>query len=223
MARIDLPTAERTALGKRVKKIRSQGLVPGIVYGPEFDQITVQVDRRELRQVLIDAGGTQVVHLNFEDRDAVPTLVRDVQRDPIRGDVVHIDFYRVDLTKKLVTEVPVLTVGEAPLMTSGEAIANLLLNSIEVEALPDNIPAQIEVDVTDMEEIGEVITVGDLTFPEGVEAYTDANDAVVKLDYAVTELPPEEEEEEGIDLLVDELAEPEIISDRSGEEEEFEE
>ncbi|MGF1503907.1 MAG: 50S ribosomal protein L25 [Anaerolineae bacterium] len=215
---IGLKTAERTARGKRVNQARRKGLVPGVVYGPNFEQVLVEVDARELRQVLIAAGGTQIVELQFDDGRAEPTLVRDVQRNPMRGDVLHIDFYRVNLNEPVVNDVPIIIVGEAPLMVSGEAIANQLLTVMSVEALPMEIPQQIEVDVSGRNEFGQVYTIADLVLPENVRAVTEGDEAIVKLDYAVTQV--EEEEDELDDLLIEESAEVEVITARSEEEEE---
>ncbi len=214
---ISLEVSKRDLIGKRVKQLRREGRIPAVLYGPDVEPLSLAADWRELRQVLLDAGGTQIIELNIEG-DKVPTLARVVQRDPIRGDILHVDFYRVAMDRLISADVPVMLVGENPLAEAGTAILVHSLNSLSVEALPASLPPHIEVDVARLTEIGDQLLAGDLEMPEGVVLLTDPEEFVIKLDYPV--MPEEEEEEDELEeLLVEESAEPEVITARKEKEE----
>lgn len=213
---ISLNASTRTVLGKKVKTLRNQGMVPGVIYGPEFDSLPVAVDARELRTTLIEAGGTNVIDIQLE-KDTIPVLVRDVQRDRIRDNVIHIDFYRIAMDRLLRTEVPITIVGEPEIIATGEAVYLQLLNSLEVETLPGNLVDEIEVDITDLKVVGDQYLVEDLKLPEGFEAITSGEDLVVKIDYAQQEV--EEEPAEDDLLLGTSPSEPEVIRERPEDEE----
>lgn len=215
---IILKANTREVFGKKVKKLRNEGQIPGVVYGPEFDPLAITVDARELRATLIQAGGTSVVELQLENQ-TVPALVRDVQRDRIRDNVVHIDFYRIAMDRLLRTEIPLTVVGEPDIIRSGEAVYLQLLNSLEVETLPGNLVDEIEVDIANLAEIGDQILVEDLTLPEGFEAITAGDELIVKIDYA-EQLVEEEPEDEDTLLLGTAPAEPEVIREKAEEDDE---
>ncbi|NJL92573.1 MAG: 50S ribosomal protein L25 [Anaerolineae bacterium] len=130
----------RQVVGKQVKQLRNQGLVPGIIYGPtQQTNVNVQVPWFDLRPVLLHAGGTEMIALQL-DGQTINVLVRDVHRHPVRGDVLHIDFYAVDVHTKVRITVPI-TVLETE-STRKRLGANIfpLLSAIEVESLPAEIP-----------------------------------------------------------------------------------
>ncbi|GAB4478518.1 MAG: 50S ribosomal protein L25/general stress protein Ctc [Anaerolineae bacterium] len=216
---ISLEAAKRDIVGKQVRQLRREGLVPVVVYGPDFESLSLQVDARELRSVLKEAGGTHIINLKV-GRETINTLARSVQRDPIRGDILHVDFYRVDLKRPIRAEVSVVVVGESPVVESGEGMVLHLLNNIEVEALPTNLPSHLEVDVSALNEIGATIYVRDLALPEGVEVHADPDEPVVKIDYAP--MLAEEEEGEEEETFLGESVDVEVIRERKEEEEEEE-
>lgn len=217
---IQLDVEERTVTGKKVRQLRREGKIPAVLYGPEADPLTLSIDRRDLRMVLREAGGTSLIELVM-GKDKIPTLAREVQRDPIRGDILHVDFYRVSMTRLISADVPIIVLGENEMVTTGAAVLVQSMNTITVEALPASLPPHIEVSMDALQEIGDQILVGDLEAPEGVTFLSEDTELVVKLDYPQM---PEEEEEEELDeelLFGEEGAEPEVISERR-EDEEFE-
>lgn len=213
---IKLAADERTVFGKKVRQLRNDGKIPAIVYGPGDDPLPLTVDRRELRQVLLEAGGTQLIEIDVAGGEKIPTLARAVQREPLQGTVMHVDFYRVSMDREISADVPVLLEGENPLVQSGAAVLIHALNSLLIEALPANLPPSIEVDISTLKEIGDQILVEDLVLPEGSRSLTDGNELVVKLDYP--RMIEEEEAEEGELLFGEEPAEVEVISDRDEDE-----
>jgi large subunit ribosomal protein L25 len=202
----------REILGKKVKRLRRQGIVPAVVYGPDFENLNIQLDARTLRQVLMQAGGTQLIELHVGDK-AIPTLAREVQRNPLRGDIMHVDFYRVAMDRPIRADVPLMLVGESPLVATGEAILVHMTTSVEIEALPAQLPPHIEVDLSALMEMGQNISAGDLPLPTAVTLIGDPDELIVRLDYPQVEVVEEE-------ITLEAAAEPEIIRERKAEEEE---
>jgi len=217
--KITLDATAREVVGKKVKQLRREGITPVVVYGPGFEPLHLQVDARTLRSTLATAGGTKIIELTV-GKEQIPTLARRVQRNPIYGDILHVDFYRIQLDRVIRAEVPVILVGEPNVVASGQAIVVHLMNSIEVEALPAELPPHIEVDVTPFNEIGMAMAAGEITSPKNVSLIVDPEEIVFKIEYA-TAIVEEEEEEEG--SFLQESAEVEVIRERKHEEEAEEE
>lgn len=194
METIELTLEKRTLKGKQVNQLRRRGLVPGIVYGHHFDPVAVQVPARVLQPVLSRAGFTHLIDLRLPEwPKPEKALVREVQRDPITNEVLHVDFFRVSLTERIRAEVPITFVGEFPLRDSGSAVLLYGVDSIEVECLPADLPAAVEVDLSELREIGQTVHVRDLKLSDKVEVLTDPDELVVKVEPA--EVPEEVVEE----------------------------
>ena len=176
MADIALSAQRRTILGKRVGRLRRQGIIPANIYGPGIDSVAVQFDLRALREVLLQAGTTTVVdvHLRGDLRgDGVthPVLIERIARHPRSGQVLHVDLRRVDPNRPVRAAVPITLVGEAPAVARGGVLVHPL-DTLEVEALPRELPHAIEVDVSTLAEIDQQIAVGDLHLPPSVKVDT---------------------------------------------------
>jgi large subunit ribosomal protein L25 len=211
---IVVEATRRDVLGKQVKHLRAEGLIPGVVYGPTFDALPVQVEWITLRPALRAAGGSHLIQLKVDGEEYYNVLVRDVQRDPIRGDVLHIDFYRVRMDVVIRTNVPVVLVGSDAAITKNNGVVMQEITAIEVECLPGVLPAQIEVSLSLLQEIGDSILVRDLPELPGVTYMASEEDSVV-----VTALLTMAEEEEEEEEEIMEGAEPELIRDREDEDE----
>jgi large subunit ribosomal protein L25 len=207
-----LEATKRTVTGKEVRHLRRDGLIPAVLYGPEFEAVHLQVPWIELRAALLAAGGSHIIQLNIEG-DQYNALVRNVQRRPLRGDVLHVDFYRVRMDVVIRTEVPVVLAGDVIAFEKrGGAILHEI-TSVLVECLPTVLPAQVAVDIDVLQNIGDQILAKDLPKLEGVIYHVDPDAVVV----ATTHLEaPEEEAEEAAS------AEPELIRRRAEDEEDEE-
>ncbi len=213
---IVLEVTRRDVQGKQVRHLRAEGIVPGVIYGPTFKSLPVQVEWLKLRPVLRAAGGSHLIQVTVEG-ETHNTLVREVQRDPIRGEVLHIDFYRVRMDVAIRTEVPVSFVGSDAAITKNGGVVTLEMTTVEVECLPGNLPAQIEVDLSLLKVVGDSLLVRDLPQLPGV-TYMDSVDHVVVSSTLLMQAEEEEEEKE----VVVETAEPELVLRRREEEEEEE-
>ena len=213
-----LEAKQRDIIGKKVRWLRANGQVPAVIYGPKQEPVHISIEWTQLRRTLLDAGGTNIVEIEV-DGTTYPVLIREVDRHPVRRDVLHVDFYAVDLTVRLVTSIPVTLINDKETAERLTGRIILDLTAIDVESLPGNIPESIIVDASVLQEIGDMITVADLSAPEGVSIVTDDTMLVARTaHYAAEEEEEEEEVEEGLE---GDASEPEVIG-RGREDEEDE-
>lgn len=187
MNRIPLKATEREILGKKVNRLRHEGIIPGHVFGKKLETEHVSVKAKDFIKVYSEAGETGLVDLKIGEEKTRPVLIRQVQRDPVRGEVLHIDFYQVNLLEKTTVNVPILLIGEEPeIVHTGEAVVIQPMMEVSVEALPSDLPENIEVDITTLKAIDDAVTVADLPVSTGVTILAEPESVVVKLDNAVT-------------------------------------
>ena len=199
-----IPAESRTETGKGyANRIRREGRVPAILYGPKAENRTLDVPANVVERLIASGAGGQIIDVAV-GAEKHTVLIKEIQRDPARGDLVHIDFHKVDLDTELETNVPIVIVGEES-RTSDGGFATQPVREILVACLPTNIPEQLEVDVSALE-IGDTITVGEIVMPEGVRALEEPELAV-----ATITLPEVETEE------TDDEAEEVEASDEEGE------
>lgn len=184
------PTGSRAA-----NRLRAAGKVPGVIYGHGRAPLPIAVDGRALRAALTTEAGLNALLALQVDGDTHLTLAREIQRDPVRSTVTHVDFLIVRRDEVVSADVPITVVGEAKQVVMGDGLIEQPLNSLTVHATPDNIPAHVEVDVSEME-IGDTIRVGDLTLPSGVSTEVDPDEPVVIAARGVLEEVVEEAEGE---------------------------
>jgi large subunit ribosomal protein L25 len=179
MAEITLVAdAGRPAGSRSSGRLRTAGKVPGVIYGHGIDPVSVAVDGRALRHALTtDAGLNALLALEVGGTTHL-TLAREIQRHPVRGTVVHVDFLIVARDEVVGADVPVTLVGEAIEVHRANGIIEQQLFSLAIHALPGNIPSSIEADISAMT-VGDMIRVGDLILPSGVTADVDPEDLVV--------------------------------------------
>ena len=205
---VELTAEKRAVLGKQVKQLRWQGWVPGVMYGHGFDPLPLQFEARSLGLVLSSVGGSQLIRIRVKgQKQPEMALVREVQRDCIRGTLLHVDFYRVMMAERLTAEVPLVIVGESPVLEQKEGILLHGISTIEVECLPGDLVDALEVDLSDLVEVDQALYVRDLAVPAGIEILTDPDEVIVHL----VPLGAEEEEEE--EEILPEAEEVEVITE----------
>jgi large subunit ribosomal protein L25 len=211
-----LEAQARTVIGKHVKALRRQDLIPAVIYGAGDVPVHISCPRRPLEIVLAQAGGTHLINVLVEGATH-NALVREVQRDKVKRNILHVDFMRVDLTRKLRTEVPLVFVGEPKLASDLMLTHNI--QSIQVECLPTDIPDHIDVDMTNLTTLGAQIAVADLARIPNVEYLADPHEVLVRVD-AQAAAEPEEEVAVAEEAAAAVPAEPEVIEKGKKEEEE---
>lgn len=167
--KISLKVDVRELHGKKVRKLRGQGLVPGVVYGPGIDPLAVQAEAGEVRRVVAAAGKHSPVNLTGAKKRIA--MIKDVAYDPVKHGVIrHVSFHAVRADEPVHAEVPVhlVGVGESAAEKAGLVVLQAI-DKIEVKALPMDLPEALEVDITKLAEAGDKVTLGDVTLPAGVE------------------------------------------------------
>lgn len=188
MAEIILKATPRPPQGTRpARRLRAEGRVPGVVYGLGADPITLTVEWRELRAALITEQGLNAV-INLEIAgDRMPTLLKDMQRHPVRRNVLHVDFIRVDLDKTVDVEVTIHLEGDADLVSREGGVVDQVLQALLITAKPADIPSGLTIDITGLQ-IGEALRVSDIALPAGVTTHVDGDDPVVTASHGVSDL-----------------------------------
>ena len=216
MEKIVLEAKKRQETGKRVKNVRRAGFIPAIIYGHKQDPLPISLEEQRATQILNKVSGSTVVTVRVDGKD-YSTLVRDVQRDHLKNEFLHLDFLAVSLTEKLRTAVSITLIGEAPVLKEYEALIVAGISEVEVEALPQDLPETLEVDLSGLVEIGDAIYLKDLPVPANVEFLTDTEE-LIAVASAVKEEVVEEAAVEGLEG--EEIAEPEVIEHGKAEDEE---
>ena len=189
MEQIELKTNSRDILGKRVRFLRRQGITPVHLIGHGLQSLTLQCETAKLQRSLTLVGETRLISLRVNDeRRARPVLVREIQRDPLTGKLLHVDFYQVKMEEKVQVEVPIVLVGEAPaLKVKGNALLQEL-NTLTVECLPAKIPSNLELNIDSLTEPGRAMRVKDIAVDSDITVLIDPEQMVV----TVTAARPEE-------------------------------
>lgn len=211
MEEVLLQVSKRDVVGKQVKTLRRDGLLPAIVYGRGISSIPISINSREANKILSAITSSSLVVLDI-DGDKHTTLVREKQRDPVTGEVLHMDFYEVSMTEKLRTNVGLEFQGESPAVKELMGVLVTVMESLEVECLPQDLPNRIVADLSTLEEIGDSLYVRDISLPPNVELISDIDGLVVVIS------PPAVEEIEEVEEVEITEEEPEVI-ERGKEEE----
>ncbi|MFA7298493.1 MAG: 50S ribosomal protein L25 [Candidatus Absconditabacterales bacterium] len=183
----------------KVKDLRKQGLIPGIIYGKQLDApIKVACKRNDLIKKYKEAGYSTPLTITGDGIDQL-VLIQDIQLDPVSDILLHIDFLAVNKNEKVITEIPVKMIGECLLEKSGEGQIQLVKDFIEVKAFPQDLPHDITIDISTIQTTNDVIFVKDLKFSDKVEVLDDPEQAIVTVVVTV-----EEKEEEVVATVVDE-------------------
>ena len=199
---VTLRAVPRTVVGKKVKALRREGLVPGVVYGPVIEgTIAVSVEERELLRIYKAIGLNSLLSLEWEG-GSQQVFIREVQVDPVRWNPLHVDFFAPNLRQKISSVVPIV-LGEASGDLAGEL--HTAIDHVEIEGLPADLPSNIHVDVSGLTEIGQHLSAGDLEMPENITLITDLETVLITV--SAIHVAAEEEEdvtEEGAEAAAEE-------------------
>lgn len=190
---LKLSADKRELTGRKVKQLRKNGIIPANVFGKGLPSKSVQVEGQSFHEIFEDSGETGLINLAINGDKPISVLVSDIQVDPISMNAIHIDFRAVDLKEKIITHVPVELIGESP-AEKLKAIVVQNLDEIEVEALPGELPDSFEVDISILQNIGDIISVEQLKGTiAGVEIKNDPKTVVVMVQEVKEEVEPTED------------------------------
>ena len=182
MEQIELSAATRDILGKKVRFLRRQGLTPANLYGHNIKSTALQVDTTQLKHTLAKAGKSSLVALKVDSaKRPKMVIIRDIQREPLTGGLLHVDLYQIKMEERIKIEVSLLFVGEAPAIRDRGGILVQNMTSVEVECLPANMPHNIEVDLSVLTELDQAVHVKDLSVDEGVTILTDPEQSIIQI------------------------------------------
>ncbi len=186
MKKHSLTVSKREIFGKKLNKLRKEGILPANIYGKDVKSTAVQLPLKEFEAVYKAAGETGLVDLDVHG-EKKPVLIHNVQLDYLTQAPIHADFYQVNLQEKIKTMIPVVLIGEAKAVVDRLGLLLQTLHEIEVEALPTNLPERFEVDVTNLAVVNDQITVEDLKKNPEVEILTDPSQTIAKISELVSQ------------------------------------
>ncbi len=214
MIRITMDASIRDKAGKgAARKMRQQGRIPAVLYGPKIDSVALSVNEQDFNRMLFKTKGEQVIFtLNLADdsneaREQL-ALIKAIQRHPVNDKVRHIDFYAISVDEKIKIEVPVTPIGKAKGVEVNGGVLELIQRTVTISCLPLAIPKEIELDISDLD-IGDALHVRDLTPPEGVEFIDPPDTTLLTVVGAAAPVVEEEEEEEEEETTTEEPTETE--------------
>jgi large subunit ribosomal protein L25 len=213
MEEIVLQAQRRDVLGKQVKALRRQGKLPAVVYGHRIQPLAITLDTREASRQLTGVTSSHLITINV-DGERHTVLVRDKQRNPIYGTLLHVDFLAVSMTEKLRANVVISLEGDPSAVKDYDGIVVTGIEQLEVECLPGDLPERVTIDISTLAQIGDAIYVRDIQLPSAVEVLTDADEMVVLITAPAVEVAEEV-------VVVEGEGEPEVIEKGKKEEEEF--
>lgn len=182
MATLEVQAQPRPAMGKQVKKLRREGQLPAVVYGPAMEGVQpLTLSAKDFSRIYAQAGPSTLLNLTVEGGSSRQVLIHQVQFDHLHRNLTHVDFFAPDMRVELTVSVPLAFTGEAPGVTVHDGIALHPLAELQVRALPANIPAAIQVDMSGLDEIGAQLTAGEIALPKGVSLVTSEDELVARI------------------------------------------
>jgi len=214
MEKVVLKATKRSVTGKQVKALRRAGELPAVIYGRHVEPIVISLDAHSTELVFTKLTSSTLVTIDVEGQEFA-ALVREKQRNFIKGNLTHVDFLALDLTEMIRTKVRLTFTGVASAVKDFSAVLVHRMDALEVECLPANLPERINVDISSLKEIGNNIRVSEIPLPENVTVLDDGDDIVI-----IATIAKEETPEEGVVVPGAEAAAPGISVERGKKEEE---
>ena len=197
---IIIKAQKRTVMGKKVNALRREGWLPGVVYGRHLQAFPIQMPAHETSLIMSKLTSSSLVTIDV-DGEKHTAIVRDRQRDVIYGRLTHVDFLALSLNEKLRTTVGLELVGEAPVLKLADVILNQGVFELELECLPQDLPSKIEVDVSKIASMDDLITVGSLNLGDKITVLTDPTEVIISVGYSEQEKEPAAEAVEAPEVV----------------------
>ena len=195
---VEIELNSRELMGKKVGRLRRAGIVPVHLYGPGMESRALQCNASQLIRVLATAGGATPIHITIQGEPGNHlAFAREIQWDPKRDDLLHVDLLAADISRPVTAQVPIVLIGESAGARTVSGTVMHQLRTVDIQALPLEMPSEIELDISVMEEPDSVIRVSDLSIPENATLLSDVEDLVVRIELPRVEVVVEEGLEEG--------------------------
>jgi len=183
----------------------SKELLPAVVYGMNFDNISIKINFNEFVKLYEQAGESNLIELDIEGEKRIKAIIKDVQKNPIKNNFSHIDFYKVDMDKEINAEIPLEFIGESKAVKELGALLVKNIDEISVECMPSDLVDHIDVDISVLAEVGDIIKISDISIPKGMKVLNNIDDSVATI------IEPQKEEPV-------EVAPVEVVEDKKSEE-----
>lgn len=219
---INITAQPRQIQGRKAsRKLARLGFIPGVLYGGDRPPVNFQIDPRKLEHILHAAGGGTTL-FKFEIEGAEEpgvTIIKDIQHDPLTGNVIHADLFRISMDREIHVKVPFHLMGTATGVKNQGGVLDFVTRAVDVSCLPGDIPERIDIDVSALE-IGDAMRISDLSLSEKITIHGDPNTPIATVVAPAAEKAAAAEEAEAAEVAVEEGAEPEVIKKGKPEEEE---
>ncbi len=198
MDRIELQAQKRESVGKALNSLRKEGFLPSVVYGHDFATVPIQIKYTDFEKVFKKAGESTLINLKIGAK-VEPAVIKDIQRDPITDQITHADFYKVNLLEKIKANVQVVVIGESEAVKSGGILVKTV-NELEVEALPQDLPHELQIDISVLNNFGDEVKIKNILLSDKVKINANPEDVI-----ALVQEPRKEEIEEAAPPSVEEV------------------
>src|SRR4030042_3354476 len=196
---MELKATTREVVGKKVRLLRREGIIPVHLFGHGIESAALQCDAAELQRIMAEAGKTRLIGLKLDKaKNPRNVLLRETQRDPRTGKLLHVDFYQVRMEERMKVEVPIVLIGEAPALKAKGTMLMQELKSLDIECLPEEIPNSVELDLSILTKAEQAIHVKDIVLGKGISVFNDPDHIVVRISVLPTEKVEVEEKVEEV-------------------------
>lgn len=190
---------KRKIKGRKIKNLRKEGVLPGVIYGPKKKSLNIELDLGAFENIFRKVGCSKFVDIEVEgESKTLKVLIREVQYEPVSGQVIHVSFFELDFAKPITTAIPIEVRGESGAVKDSIGFLVTPVESLEVRCLPEKLPEKLVVDISSLDAIGDTISISDLELPEGVKLTSDIaeNLTLAYIAPPQKEIVEEEKEEE---------------------------
>jgi large subunit ribosomal protein L25 len=215
MQELKLKADKRDVFGKKNRFLRRKGVIPAHLFGHSLESLALQCDGNELKKIVANAGTTRLISLVVEgEKDAKNVFLREIQRDALSRELLHVDFYQIKKGEKMTMEVPIVLVGESPAMKAKGRILSHGIDVLSIECLPEKVPPQIEVDISVLAELDQSIHVKDIVLDPEIDVQDDPEQMVVKVSEVIIKIEEEKPAVEEEEAEAEEGAEGEGVAEQ---------
>jgi len=218
---LNLSSKIREVMGKKTKNLRKKGLLPAVLYGPKVKNLNLELNLKDFEKILKEAGESSLIKLQITGLPAgrqgdikkdYSVLIHDIERESIKGNPIHVDFYLPPTTEEIVVKVPIIIEGEAPAVKELGGTLIKDIHEIEIKGLLQNLPKEIKVDLSKLKTFSDHILIGDLNLPQGVKTLKDSKEIVISV------APPAKIEEELAKAVEEKVEEVKVVEKEEKEE-----
>ena len=181
MEKLTLKANLRKITGRKVKNLRKSGEIPAVLYGKNFKNLNLSLNQNVFKKVFVNSGTSTLVNLEIEGSSSTNILIHEPQINAVSGEILHVDLYKVDMSQKIHTEIPLKFVGTSAAVQDLEGSLITSKDAVEIEALPSDLVSEIEVDISNLKTFEDLIKVNDLSIPEGIEVLDELDEIIAQV------------------------------------------